>query len=289
MRVLGWLVTMVMAVALVSAPVRAAAAGPYQRGPDPTPETLRAERGPFEVARASVTGGWGSGFNKGTVYYPTSTAEGTFGAVAVMPGFTGPEFSVAWYGPRLASQGFVVLTLEPNSLFDFPDSRASQLLAALDHLAAKSTVKDRVDPARLAVMGHSMGGGGSLRAAERRPALKAAIPLAPWHPNTDWSKVTVPTMIFASDNDLIAPAGVHAEAFYRSLTAAPEKAYVLLNNAGHAQYILPDTTVAQYSIAWLKRYVDEDARYSQFLCPPPAPSATIERYEDTCPTGAPVL
>jgi len=272
------------AAALALAPTAPAAAGPYDRGPDPTEESVTADKGPYEVSSVTVPAKSASGFNKGTIYYPTSTADGTFGGVAIIPGFLEPESTMAWYGPRLASQGFVVFTLEPFAVTDLPDPRADQLLAALDYLTAKSPVKDRVDASRLAVMGHSMGGGGTLRAAEKRPTLKAAIPLAPWHLNGDWKNVRVPTMIQAADNDFIAGVGTHAKPFYEHLTSAPEKAYLLFENFGHMSWIVANDQIAKYSISWLKRYVDGDTRYSKFLCPAPtAPSSTFQEYRHTCP------
>ena len=37
-------------------------------------------------------------------------------------------------------------------------------------------------------------------------------------------------------------------------------------------------------MAWRKRFVDNDSRYSQFLCPAPAaPTAEFEEYRSTCP------
>ncbi|GAA2608901.1 dienelactone hydrolase family protein [Actinomadura fulvescens] len=269
-------------VALVGVP-SAALANPYQRGPDPTLASIQAEKGPFAISQLTVPAGSGTGFNHGTVYYPTDTSQGTFGAVVIIPGFTEPESTMAWYGPRLASQGFVVMTLQPYSVLNIPDNRADQMLAALDYLTTKSTVKNRIDGNRLAVMGHSMGGGGSLRATQKRPTLKASIPLAPWHTERNWTTVKTPTLIIGADNDFIAGVGTHAEVFYNSLNQAPEKAYLLLKNAGHMAPIFPNTTIAMYSISWLKRYVDEDTRYSQFLCPAPAPSTTIAQYKDTCP------
>ncbi|WP_233510929.1 alpha/beta hydrolase family protein [Actinomadura craniellae] len=274
-----------LVAAMAAAPTTAqAAASPYERGPDPTEQTITAERGPFQVATATVPANSASGFNRGTIYYPTDTSQGTFGAVAIIPGFIEPESTMSWYGPRLASQGFVVFTLEPFSVLNFPDDRANQLLAALDYLTGSSSVRSRVDASRLAVMGHSMGGGGTLRAAEMRPSLQAAIPLAPWHLHGDWRNVRVPTMIQAADNDFIAGVGNHAQPFYQNLTNAPEKAYLLFENYGHMSWISANTPIAKYSIAWLKRYVDDDTRYSKFLCPAPgAPSSTFQEYRHTCP------
>ncbi|WP_460364304.1 alpha/beta hydrolase family protein [Actinocorallia lasiicapitis] len=269
------------AVLAFTSPSQAADPG-YQRGPAPTPQSVQAATGPFAISTTTVPAGAGTGFNRGTIYAPTDLSQGTFGAVVVIPGFTEPEFTMSWYGPRLASQGFVVFTLEPTTVLDFPDARADQMLAALDYLTTKSAVKDRIDPTRLAALGHSMGGGAALRVAQKKPALKAAVALAPWHLDFNWAAVKTPTLIFGSDNDFIAPAGSMAEPYYRSVTAQ-EKAYLLLKGQGHMAYIFPNTTVAQYTIAWLKRYVDDDERYAQFLCPAPAPSALIAKYLDTCP------
>ncbi|MFI0354590.1 alpha/beta hydrolase family protein [Actinomadura sp. 9N407] len=273
----------VLAAGGLTAPAAQAAASPYERGPAPTEASITAVKGPFAVEKIEVPQGSGPGFNKGTIYAPTDTSEGTFGAIAVSPGFVSAQAWIDWYGPRLASQGFVVMTLETLSPTNLPDQRATQLLAALDYVAGKSKAKDRVDPSRLAVMGHSMGGGGTLRAAEQRPALQAAVPLAPWHTNRNWRNVTVPTMIIGADNDFIAGVGTHAEPFYQSLTSTPEKAYLELNNAGHMTFISPHTTTAKYTIAWMKRFVDDDTRYDQFLCPAPNPNQNISEYRDTCP------
>ena len=273
-----------LAAALVAAPAAPAlAANPYERGPAPTTASIEAARGPFAIAQVTVARSSVSGFGGGTVYYPTSTSAGTFGAVAVSPGFTASQSSVAWYGPRLASQGFVVITIDTLSVYDQPASRGTQLLAALDYLTRSSAVRTRIDASRLGVMGHSMGGGGSLSASRTRPQLQAAIPLTPYHSTKNWSSNAVPTLIVGAENDTVAPVAAHAEPFYTSLPTAPEKAYLELNNASHsAPTSGANVTIAKYSISWLKRFIDNDTRYEQFLCPAPS-GAAIQEYRDTCP------
>jgi dienelactone hydrolase len=253
------------------------------RGPNPTDESIEAVTGPFAIEQTTVTPG--NGFGGGTIYYPTDTSVGRFGGVAIAPGFTASQSSISWYGPRLASQGFVVITIDTNSIFDFPASRGDQLLAALDWLGSSSPVADRVDPARSAVMGWSMGGGGALEAAADRPSLRAAIPLAGWNTTTDWASVTVPTMVVGCESDGVAPVASHSEPFYESLPAAGPKAYLEIESGSHSCVTSANTTIARSVISWLKRHVDGDTRYQQFLCPPPAPSATISEYRDTCPAA----
>ncbi|RJL36031.1 alpha/beta fold hydrolase [Bailinhaonella thermotolerans] len=260
-----------------------AAQNPYERGPAPTEQSVRAERGPFAISQVSVSRLAVSGFGGGTIYYPTSTAEGTFGAVAIAPGYTASQSSMAWYGPRLASQGFVIFTIDTITTGDQPDSRGRQLLAALDYLTQRSSVRSRVDASRLGVMGHSMGGGGSLEATVSRPSLQAAIPLTPWNLDKTWPEVRVPTLIIGAENDSIAPVSSHSEPFYASLPSTLDKAYLELNGASHFAPNVSDTTIARFSISWLKRFIDNDTRYEQFLCPPPRVSTEISEYRDTCP------
>jgi predicted dienelactone hydrolase len=271
---------------LVTAPsAQAAAANPYERGPDPTESSVTAARGPFATSQTNVPSLGVSGFGGGTIYYPTSTSEGTFGAIAISPGFTAYWSSISWLGPRLASQGFVVIGIETNSTFDQPASRGQQLLSALDYLTRSSSVRTRVDATRLAVAGHSMGGGGSLEAAKSRTSLKAAIPIAPWNLDKSWPEVRTPTMIIGGESDTIASVDSHSIPFYNSLSTSPEKAYLELNNASHFFPQTSNTTMAKYMISWMKRFIDNDTRYEQFICPPPRATGDISDYRDTCPSS----
>jgi predicted dienelactone hydrolase len=259
----------------------AQADSPYERGPDPTLASISATRGPFAVTESSISS-FVSGFGGGRLYYPTDTSQGTFGAVAISPGFTASWSSLDWLGPRLASQGFVVIGIETNSRFDQPASRGDQLLAALDWAVNSSPARTRIDRNRLAVAGHSMGGGGSLEAANDRPSLQAAIPLAPWNLTKSWSRVQVPTAIIGGESDSVAPVSSHSEPFYNSISRA-EKAYLELNNASHFFPQSPNTQQARLMISWLKRFVDDDTRYDQFICPGPSRGSDVEEYRSTCP------
>ncbi|MET9508623.1 dienelactone hydrolase family protein [Streptomyces flavidovirens] len=267
----------------VATPAAQAADNPYERGPAPTTASIEAPTGPYAVSQTAVSSLGVTGFGGGTVYYPTSTSDGTFGAVAVSPGFTASQSSIAWLGPRLASQGFVVFTIDTLSRYDQPDSRGRQLLAALDYLTERSTVRGRIDSSRLGVMGHSMGGGGSLEAAKSRPSLQAAIPLTGWNTDKTWPEIQTPTLVVGADGDTVAPVASHSEPFYESLASSLDKAYLELNNATHYTPNSSNTTIAKYSISWLKRFIDNDTRYEQFLCPLPRPSLTIEEYRGNCP------
>jgi len=258
---------------------------PFERGPDPTSSGLNASAGPLVTASVAVSSP--TGFGGGTIYYPT--AADTYGLIALSPGFTGTQASVAWLGSRLASHGFVVITMNTNSSLDFPASRATQLIAALNHVVNNSnaTVKSRIDPSRLAVGGHSMGGGGSLIAAQDHPSLKGAFPLTPWNTSAKFSGVSVPTMIIGADGDAVAPVVLQARPFYAGLPAATLKAYGELNGASHSTPTATNTPVGRYAVSWMKRFVDGDTRYSAFLCGAEhtsyATAAVFDRYRQNCP------
>src|SRR5690606_13766091 len=274
------LTAQILTVGAVAAGPGAAVVVDHRRGPDPTDASIEAPLGPFDVETYAVPRAAAAGYGGGTVYYPTDTTEGRFGAVAVAPGYSATQASVAWLGPRLASQGFVVVTIDTLSTGDAPARRGDQLRAALAQLE-ELPVADRVDPARRAVVGHSMGGGGSLEAAKDDPALRAVIPLAPFSADKTFPEVTSPTLVVGAERDVIAPVRRHAERFYETLPADGDKAYLELRDAGHSAPTVPNVTIARTSIAWLKVYVDDDDRYRRFLCPPPVVGEEVSEYRGT--------
>ncbi|MBC7956640.1 MAG: dienelactone hydrolase family protein [Cytophagales bacterium] len=251
----------------------ASAQNPYERGPAPSTASLEASRGPF--ATSSFTVSRPSGYGAGTVYYPTN-AGGTVGAIAIVPGYTARQSSINWWGPRLASHGFVVITIDTNSTSDQPASRSRQQLAALDQVAtlnstSSSPIYNKVDTSRMGVMGWSMGGGGSLISAQNRSSLKAAAPQAPWNSSTNFSSVTVPTLIFACESDAIARVGSHASPMYNSMTRNPKQFMEIEGgshscaNSGNSNQAL----IGKKGVAWMKRFMDNDTRYTSFACSNP--------------------
>ncbi|HZM39368.1 MAG TPA: hypothetical protein VFB94_09655 [Acidimicrobiales bacterium] len=272
-----------LAGTLLAGPPRAQAqANPFQRGPAPTPASVTSERGTFAIATQVVARQ--TGFNGGTVYYPTTTAQGTFGVIVATPGFTEGQNVQAWAANLLASNGFVVMTINTNTVLDFPTARSNQMRAAMTWLTTQSpaVVRSQIDASRQAFIGHSMGGGGTLESARAMPQLQAAVGLQPWDIGQNFSTVQVPTMIIGAQSDPIAPAEQYSKPFYRQIPEASEKAYLEIAGAGHFVGTRFDPTEARSMLSWLKRYVDNDTRYEQFLCPPPN-DAGVEEYQNTCP------
>jgi dienelactone hydrolase len=273
-----------MAAMLMLQPA-SAADNPYERGPAPTLASVAASRGPFATAQVSVAPG--NGFNGGTVYYPTDTSLGTWGAVAIVPGYTALfADEEAWMGPWLSSFGFVVIGVETNSRTDYDVARGTQLLAALDYLTGQSPVRGRVDPNRLSVIGHSMGGGGVISATERRPSLKAAVALAPFSPSQNLSTEHVPMMVMGGQNDTVVTPS-YLDGLYATMPAATQSDFIQLAGADHLFPTHSNTTEMRLLIPWLKTFVDDDTRYTQFLCPALADPTGVSIYRSKCPYTPP--
>ncbi len=276
-------VAAMMAIQSASAADRTAAIQPYatQRGPDPTLAMIEANRGPFATAQVSVPAG--NGFNGGVIYYPTDTSLGTWGAVAIVPGYTALFANEeAWMGPWLSSFGFVVIGIETNSRTDYDVARGQELLAALNYLTTQSPVRNEVDPTRLAVLGHSMGGGGAIYASEHQPSLKAAVELAPFSPSQNMSTDTVPSMVIGGQNDTVVTPS-YLSGLYATVPASTQSDFAQIAGADHVYYTHANNVEMKLLIPWLKIFVDSDTRYTQFLCPTLPDPSTISEYQPKCP------
>ncbi|MGI1680014.1 MAG: hypothetical protein K6L75_14830 [Cellvibrionaceae bacterium] len=248
-------------------------------GPGPTPSgcisdsditssalSRTGDGGPFSVRTKNVSSFSADGFGGGTIHYPTNAGScGRLGGIAVVPGYVSYESSIEWWGERLASWGFVVITIDTNSIYDQPNSRARQLDAALDHIMDDSDTGDMVDPNRLGAIGWSMGGGGSLKLATDNSNVKAIIPQAPWYSGS-YGRMNTPALMIACENDAIAPTGSHVNDFYRD--ASGPKMKIEVNGGSHycANSGYNEALLGKPGIAWMQRYINGDTRFNQFLC-----------------------
>jgi alpha/beta superfamily hydrolase len=241
------------------------------------------QKGPYKVRTQTVPADDADGhFGSATVRFPAGDSRDR-SVIAASPGLGADESMVAPYGELLASHGFVVITFNTRTLQDSPAQRGRQLLDALDYVTERSDAADRADPEHLGVLGHSMGGGGTLYAASRSPKVKAAVALTPYSERGDWPGVPAPTLIVGGSRDEIAAPSEHAEVFYKGLSKAREKMYLALNG-DHFVATPPDELVARQVIAWFKRFLDGDKGYDDDLCPAPRAGSIVEA-RDTCPIG----
>lgn len=240
--------------------------------PDPTVDSASKD-GSYTTDKYTSGYADSAAFGAATIYYPTS-ATPPFPGVAVSPGFL--EGQMAGWGPFLATHGYIVLTFDTNAPTDSPQTRATALMAAVDVLTSENTrqggpLMGKVDTSKFAIMGHSMGGGGTLIAANTNSAkLKATVPLCPYQPGGNFSGITVPTLIIAGQSDTIAPIAQNATPHYASIPASTTKAYAEFRGADHFVANDPHAgangqIAGRLALSWLKVFVDGDMRYKQFL------------------------
>jgi dienelactone hydrolase len=257
--------------------------GAMIRGEAPTRET-GLKKGPYKVQSATQGFRDGPDFAESTLWWPEDAVP-PFAFVAVVPGWVSTEADIRNWGPFLASHGIVTMTAGTNSpASDLPPDRAKALLDILrtisdENARAGAALNGKLDLSRQATMGWSMGGGGSLLAAEQAPTLKAAISLCGWNPDYKYSKVKVPAlMMAATPNDALA--GGQSQGFYDSIPNSTPKVLFEINNAGHWEANDPANqagTVGLFGLSFLKVFLEGDERYRPFLKQKPAQAADFRQ------------
>ena len=228
-------------------------------------------KGPYSVK--SYTDGFkkGTDYLAGTIYYPDGgDPEPPFGCVIVVPGFTAYQNSIMNWGPFLASNGIVTMTIDTLTTGDLPDQRSGELLDALNDCVNEnerqgSPLMGKIDKNVTGLMGWSMGGGGTLIAASQTPTLKAAIGLCAWGPHGgDMDKV--PALMFEGTADALA-AGM-SDSYYQAIPDSVPKMLFEVAGADHFYANDPatyDGIVGLYGLSWMKVFLEGDMRYKQFL------------------------
>lgn len=128
------------------------------------------------VREAAVEYTGSEGAMPGRLYVPEGGQKRA--AVLVLHGIDGPRPPIEAFAERLAQGGFVTLTPDLFSLHEFgSDGRVDHPLVLGDLAGALAFVKGRpeVDPARVGVVGFSVGGRLAVLAAALHPEIRAAV------------------------------------------------------------------------------------------------------------------
>ncbi len=217
-------------------------------------------------------------FSNATIFYPlTLSFAAPYGAVVLVPGYRGTQELYDWWGPMLATLGMAVMIIDTNGPEDSLEDRSQALIAGINFMKAEnanseSPIQGRIDTSKLAIMGHSLGGGGALQAASvLGDDIKAVVPLSPYCCELGqsyegaFSSVSVPTLIFVSAVDNIAPPETHAKALFDSISSGTHKAYVEFAEGDHNIATNSGTdlgTFGRFTYAWLKMHFDMDPRFA---------------------------
>ena len=232
-------------------------------------------------ARTYVTGTDVAEFASATIFYPlTLSFDQPNGVVVMSPGYTGTPESYDWWGPMLASVGIITAIIETNTPEDNLEQRKNALIAGIELIKREnansaSPLNNKVDESQIALMGHSLGGGATLRAAEELGGdIQAVVPLTPYCCELgqsfegDLNGVSTPTLIIAAADDTIAPPEAHSRLLYDAINSSTEKVYLEFAEGAHG---LPTNrgsefqTQGTYVYAFLKSNFTGDGKYIDFI------------------------
>lgn len=218
-------------------------------------------------------------FKSATIFYPlTLSFDPPIPSIVLVPGYRGLQTGYDWWGPTLASLGIATMIIDTNTPEDNFEARKNAFVAAVAFLKAEnqkdgSPLKNKLDPGKVGIMGHSLGGGASLAAAVQLGGeIGAVVALTPYCCELrqtftgNYANLTVPTLIFTSTEDTVAPPATHGRLLYDSIAASTSKAYVEFTTGAHN---LPTNdgpdlqTLAFYTATWLKLNLEDKMALSE--------------------------
>ena len=227
-----------------------------------------------------------------TLYYPIG-AEGSLPSLILVPGFVSPESAVSAWGPYLASNGIIVMTIGTNTPTDLPEDRANALLDAAQTLQEEnnreaSPVYQQIDINKISVGGHSMGGGGAQIAATLDQSLKSVISLNPWIQqwlvDYEYLNHTVPHLIISGQYDNIANVNEHANIHYDYTPNTTPKAIYEIENGSHSTGRFPSTAnnyVGKIVLSWLNYFANDNDCYFPLLLEYPEQASIYQNNFET--------
>jgi pimeloyl-ACP methyl ester carboxylesterase len=214
-------------------------------------------------ADATRTGGFGSGGGAGrqiqTEIYYNATNAGTdvpLSLVASKPaglivfghGFAMGWDSYSWLWDSLTKMGYVIaLPRTEGGIFSTPSHPdfGADLKFVVAKMIAQNTLSTSIFYNKLnnkiAIGGHSMGGGCSFLAADNNTNFDCLFNLAAAETNTasaitSAGNISKPTLVIAGGADCVAPTAANAKSMYDKIPISVCKYYININDALHCQF-----------------------------------------------------
>lgn len=201
------------------------------------------------------TGGFGSGGGPGRqiqceIYYPATSAgtttpfvTGQFPVIVFGHGFVMSWDAYQNIWERLVPEGYIMVFLRTEGSFspshnDFGlDMALVEQRMQLENTTSSSFFYNHVTN-RSAIMGHSMGGGSTILAAQSNSTIKTVVCLAPAETSPSAinvaSSILVPTLIFSGSNDGVTPPATNHQPIYDSIQTC--KTFLSITGGGHCYF-----------------------------------------------------
>jgi dienelactone hydrolase len=244
--------------------------------------------GPYAVSTFGVTIPRGRGSMPGIIYRPLSggSTSGLRPAVVFGHGWLAAAHRYDSICRRLASHGFYVLVpANPDpGLFRSLEPVVDDMRAAREFLDSLARVPGiDLDARRIALTGHSMGGGAAFLDAQRDTTgnVRAVAGLSPYRisKETHPESLRVPALVIAGGNDRSAPAATVRSEFYEPCRTPSY--FVVVRAGGHNGFldltswiedrfepfdrVVQLRAVRTFMTAFLQVYLAGDERYRPWL------------------------
>lgn len=246
---------------------------------DPVPEYYLSESGTYTQCSYKDDILDSEAYDSAIVYYPCEISDGPFPATTLTGGITNYKEQVSWLAEHLVTHGYIIIAMTPTENLSLStDIWRNAMTGGIDMLEAEngrsaSPIFGLVDMDRLAIMGFSMGGGGTLKAVnEISHKVRTALSLAPHEDPVSsdmYENISVPTVVFTGTSDAICPQEQVWDIF-SALPTTITRAYINVTDADHVDWMnMGDSeTHARFATlvtSWLKYYLSGDASYFTYI------------------------
>ena len=181
------------------------------------------------------------------VWYPSDT-PGPYPVVVFAHGFVMAPDDYEGLAEALVGEGYVFVSIGTEQGFAPSHEAYGQDLAFVAEEISTNAVDGVLEggfDGRIAIGGHSMGGGASWLSAEPNPPVDAYVVFAP--AETAPSAISVgasidaPAMVVSGTDDAVTPPATQHEPIYEAAVNSPCRAFVSIPDGGHCGYADPGT------------------------------------------------
>ena len=195
---------------------------------------------------------WGT--YSANLFYPPEEQNVTHPAIVFTHGLWAQKEWYRWIGDYLASQGYLTfLFTVPSKWCVNPQQWSDGIRSAIDYLLSeKNSFYNIIHPRKIGVMGHSMGGLGTLIAGSEDSRIKCSVGLAPAilpeylsFPKEIY-RIPIPTQLQIGSKDGIIPPE-NVKDFFTDLQSQ-KKSFIGIEGGNHMRFLDKTTisTIGEY-------------------------------------------
>lgn len=190
-----------------------------------------------------------------SVWYPAvaSGSEiepemGTFPSFVMAHGFLISSMDYTGLAEALVGAGYVFVSLATEEGFVTSHGDYGLDLAFVANRTAEGDIPGLLSEStngRVAIGGHSVGGGASWLAAAQNPDIDAVVAMAPAETNVSaiaaGENITVPVLVLSGSADAVTSPSDQHEPIYNAAVNSPCRAFVSIEEGGHCGFADPGT------------------------------------------------